>query len=86
MVSIAQIHKLTSVVYSVVFNLMGCKISDTKLMYKLTKLLKRMVYNKSWQLNLPFLFLCCVCHASFDVVCDVSEYGMWYDRVCEFVC
>ena len=19
---------------------------------------------------------CCVCHASFDVVCDVSEYGM----------
>ena len=29
---------------------------------------------------------CCVCHASFDVVCDVSEYGMWYVRVCEFVC
>ena len=21
---------------------------------------------------------CCVCHASLDVVCDVSEYGMWY--------
>ena len=26
---------------------------------------------------------CCVCHASFDVVCDVSEYGMWYVSVCE---
>ena len=25
---------------------------------------------------------CCVCHASFDVVCNVSEYGMWYVRVC----
>ena len=24
---------------------------------------------------------CCVCHASLDVVCDVSEYG-----VCMFVC
>ena len=23
---------------------------------------------------------CCVCHASF-VVCDVSEYGMWYVSV-----
>ena len=25
---------------------------------------------------------CCVCHASFDVVCDVSEYSMWYASVC----
>ena len=24
----------------------------------------------------------CVCHASLDVVCDVSEYGMWYVLVC----
>ena len=29
-------------------------------------------------LNWPFVDECCVCHASFDVVCDVSEYGMWY--------
>ena len=28
---------------------------------------------------------CCVCHASLDVVCDVSEYGVWYVRLCEFV-
>ena len=28
---------------------------------------------------------CCVCHASFDVVCDVSEYGMWYVSVYEFM-
>ena len=21
----------------------------------------------------------------FDVVCDVSEYGMWYVSVCEFI-
>ena len=26
---------------------------------------------------------CCVCHASLDVVCDVSEYGVWYVRLCE---
>ena len=26
-----------------------------------------------------------VCHASFDVVCDVSEYGVWYVSVCEFI-
>ena len=25
---------------------------------------------------------CCVCHASLDVVCDVSEYGVWYVRLC----
>ena len=28
---------------------------------------------------------CCVCHASFNLVCDVSEYGMWYVSVCEFI-
>ena len=28
---------------------------------------------------------CCVCHASLDVVCYVSEYGVWYVRLCEFV-
>ena len=28
---------------------------------------------------------CCVCHASIDVVCDVSEYGVWYVRLCKFV-
>ena len=28
---------------------------------------------------------CCVCLESFDVVCDVSEYSMWYVNVCEFV-
>ena len=27
---------------------------------------------------------CCVCHAFFDVVCDVFEYGMWYVSVCMF--
>ena len=29
---------------------------------------------------------CCVCHAFFDVVCDVSEYGVWYVSGCEFIC
>ena len=24
---------------------------------------------------------CCVCHASLDVVCDVSQYRVWYVRV-----
>ena len=27
-----------------------------------------------------------VWHASLDVVFDVSEYDMWYVRVCEFIC
>ena len=28
---------------------------------------------------------CCVRHASLDVVCDVSEYVVWYVRLCEFL-
>ena len=31
---------------------------------------------------------CCVCHASFDVVCDVSEYGvlMCVCLLCQMLC
>ena len=58
MVSIAQIHKLTSIVYYVVFNLMDCKISVTELMYKRTKLLKIVVCNKSWRLGVGAKIKC----------------------------
>ena len=30
--------------------------------------------------------VCWVCHASLDVVCDVSEYGVWYVSLSINVC
>ena len=41
MVNIAQIHAQTSVLLSAVFNLMGCKIADTKMMYNAPKLMEK---------------------------------------------